>query len=96
MAKLDLLTPDILLLDADLMWGGCDGVLEAMEGCDRLTTTQTILLTDNRKCERPAIRELAVCDVMVLPLSIDTISARCVELTEASLFFDHLKSSPKK
>jgi len=29
-ANLQLFTPDVLLLDLNLKWGGCDGVLEAM------------------------------------------------------------------
>lgn len=84
-AQLELYTPDILLVDADLKWGGCDGVLAVVETNQMLSKTCVIVLASER--EHPSslgTHNLTVCDILVLPLPIETISERCIELSEAS------------
>ncbi len=84
-AQLELYIPEILLVGADLKWGGCAGVLAIVETNPKLSKTRVIILASER--EQPSsigIHNLTVCDLMVLPLPIATISERCIELSERS------------
>lgn len=78
--KLEQVDPDLLLLDADFKWGGCDGVLALVETSDKLSKTPVIVLASHRTTlNLQAIRNFTVCDILVLPLPMATISQRCVE-----------------
>jgi len=92
-AQLELYTPDLLLLDADLKWGGYDGVLAVVEANQKLCKTRVIVLASER--EHPkflAVHNLTVCDILFLPLPIATISERCIELSEANPDANDMKS----
>jgi len=84
--KLKQCFPEILLLDAHLLWGGCDGVLALMETNNRLYKTRIIILDDVRRSfDFQALRNFAVSDVLILPIPMHVIADRCIELIEVSV-----------
>lgn len=82
--KMRYITPDVLLLDPDLLWGGGDGVLATMVTNPALVNIPVLLLV-TFETNMTIVNSLRspVCDVLMLPSSKDAIADRCIELTDA-------------
>lgn len=77
------MTPDVLLLDPDLLWGGGDGVLALMVTNTVLVQIPVLLLVTLETNMALAIRlRTTVDDVLSLPNSREAIADRCLELAE--------------
>ena len=84
--KLEVFAPEILLVDVDLKWGGCDGVLATVETSKKLSKTRVIVLASDRELSNfQAIRNFTVCDILLLPLPMETITERCIVWSEDCL-----------
>ena len=46
--------PDLLVMKFDILWGGCDGVMETMNGDPRLAEIPVVLFTETYK--QPALK----------------------------------------
>ena len=82
-AKMRCMTPEVLLLDPDLLWGGGDGVLALMVTNAVLVQIPVLLLVtlETNMALANSLRT-TVSDVLSLPSSKEAIADRCLELAE--------------
>jgi CheY-like chemotaxis protein len=81
--KMRCITPEVLLLDPELLWGGGDGVLAMMVENPALIHIPVLLLVTNETNMSVAIRLIDTAnDVLSLPSSKEVIADRCLELAE--------------
>ena len=83
--KMRCMTPEVLLLDPDLLWGGGDGVLALMVTNPVLVHIPVLLLVtiETNMALANSLRT-AVSDVLSLPSSKEAIADRCLELAETN------------
>ena len=79
------MTPEVLLLDPDLLWGGGDGVLALMVTNAVMVQIPVLLLVtlETNMALANSLRT-TVNDVLSLPSSRESIADRCLELAETN------------